>query len=190
MLDTVAASFSTSTEILGDTRVVYVTESKEARRLLKEMLKSSDWVAIDIETAPVKREAKRIADLEQAKATLTGTLKALRKIKTTPRAEIEAIEDSRARIEVELQHAKKAGLDPRRARIRLLQVYDGGGEVLVIDLDRTRASVLKLIEGVNIIAHNIPFELSFLERAVVAPGSLACTLQACRLTLGEHATKP
>jgi hypothetical protein len=27
-------------------------------------------------------------------------------------------------------------LDPRRARIRLLQVYDGGDRVLVIDLDK------------------------------------------------------
>ena len=50
--------------------------------------------------------------------------------------------------------------------------------VLVIDLDHTRAGVLKLIDGVNVIAHNIAFELAFLEQAGVALGEMQCTLQA------------
>jgi DNA polymerase-1 len=37
-------------------------------------------------------------------------------------------------------------------------------------------------------AHNAAFELSFLETAGVEPGEIHCTLQACRLTLGDHAT--
>jgi DNA polymerase I-like protein with 3'-5' exonuclease and polymerase domains len=41
---------------------------------------------------------------------------------------------------------------------------------------------------VSVIAHNMPFELSFLETAGVALGELHCTMQATRLTLGERAT--
>jgi DNA polymerase I len=70
----------------------------------------------------------------------------------------------------------------------LLQVYAGGDRVLVIDLDRIGAGILDLLEGARVIAHNIAFELAFLEAAGVALGELQCTLQAVRLVLGEHAT--
>jgi DNA polymerase I len=188
MLDSVAApAFSTTAEILDGVAVVYCAEAPQARRLLKAMLKGSEWVAIDIETAPVKKVAKRLDDLAHARAELGGALKAMKRLKVPP-AEIAALEDARAKVDDEIKRAKKAGLDPRRARIRLLQVYDGGDEVLVADLDHTRAGVLKLLEGVNIIAHNAAFELAFLEYAGVALGAIHCTAQACRLTLGEHAS--
>ena len=70
----------------------------------------------------------------------------------------------------------------------LLQVYAGGDRVLIIDLDRIGAGILDLLEGARVIAHNIAFELAFLEEAGVALGELQCTLQAVRLVLGEHAT--
>ena len=60
--------------------------------------------------------------------------------------------------------------------------------VLVIDLDRAGANVLGLLDGVSVIAHNMAFELAFIETAGVALGQLHCTAQACRLMLGEHAT--
>ena len=66
-----------------------------------------------------------------------------------------------------------------------MQVYDGGERVLVVDLDRTGAGVLGLLEGVSVIAHNMSFEIAFLELAGVALGSVHCTQQACRLMLGE-----
>ena len=188
MLDAVATTpFSTASEVLGDVCVVYCAEAPQARQLLKAMLKVTEWVAIDIETAPIKKVAKRRDELAHARVELTGALKALKRLKTAP-AEIAALEDTRVKIDDEIKRAKKAGLDPRRARIRLLQVYDGGDRVLVIDLDHTRAGVLKLLEGVNIIAHNAAFELAFLEYAGVAVGGIHCTLQATRLTLGEHAS--
>ena len=186
MLDQAAPPFSTPAEILAGVDVVYVAEAPQARRLLKAMLKESAWAAIDIETAPVKKVAKRIGDLATARAELAGALKAMRRLKATE--EIAGVENARARVDDQLKYALKAGLDPRRARIRLLQVYAGGDEVLVIDLDHTRAGVLKLLDGVNIIAHNAAFELAFLEHAGVAVGEIHCTLQACRLTLGEHAS--
>jgi DNA polymerase I len=183
MLDTPGAPLSTTEEILGGVRVVYLTEAKEARQRLKAMLASTDWVAIDVETAPLKPIAKAIGNLNHAKAELKGTRAALKKVRTP--AEAIAMFDAEAeRIDKELKFAAKAGLDPRRARIRLLQVYDGGDECLVIDLDKTHRGLLKLIDGAKVISHNAAFELSFLEHVGVTVGSILCTLQATRLELG------
>jgi DNA (cytosine-5)-methyltransferase 1 len=169
---------------LAGVEVVYCAEEPQARRLLGEML-AADWVAIDIETAPNKTELDRLAELKRAKAEMAGQLKAARKLKA--RAEIAAHAAARKRLTVEIKYAQAAGLDPHRARIRLLQVYDGGDRVLVIDLDRIGAGILDLLEGARVIAHNAAFELAFLEHAGVALGEIHCTLQATRLTLGEHA---
>jgi DNA polymerase I len=179
-----SAVVSTTAEALAGVRVVYCAEAPQACRLLKEMVKAG-WVAIDIETAPNKPEVERPANLTQASAETTGALKALRKLKA-PAVEVEALATVRKRIATELRYAATAGLDPRRARIRLLQVYDGGDCVRVIDLDKTGPRVLALLDGVGVIAHNMAFDLAFLEKANVAPAQIQCTMQAARLTLGER----
>ena len=173
--------------VLAGVEVIYCAEEVQARRLLAEMLAATDWVAIDIETAPNKTELDRLAELIQTQAEAAGRLKAARKLKA-PAADIAALAVARKRLTAEIKYAKTASLDPHRARIRLLQVYDGGDRVLVIDLDRTGAGVLDLIDGVSVIAHNVAFELAFLEAVGVALGGMQCTLQAVRLALGEHAT--
>jgi DNA polymerase I len=175
-----------TTAALAGVRVVYCAEEAQARRLLAEMVKVG-WVAIDIETAPNKEEVNRLARLMQARAETAGALKARSKLKA-PLAEIAALAAASKRLAVEIRYAQTAGLDPHRARIRLLQVYAGGDCALVIDLDYAGAGVLDLLDGVNVIAHNVAFELAFLEKAGVALGELQCTLQAIRLTLGEKAT--
>ena len=150
---------------------------------------AADWVAIDIETAPNKTELDRLAELMRAKAETAGRLKAARKLKA-PAAEIAAHAAAQKRLAVGIKYAQTAGLDPHRARIRLLQVYAGGDRVLVIDLDRTGAGVLDLLDGVSVIAHNIAFELAFLEAAGVALGELQCTLQAVRLDARRTRDQP
>ena len=152
---------------LAGVEVVYCAEEAQARRLLGEMLGAADRVAIDIETAPNKTEAERLAGLLQRKAEEAGQLKAARKLKVSA-AELATLATAGKRLTAEIRYAKTASLDPHRARIRLLQVYAGGDRVLVIDLDRTGVGVLDLIDGVNVIAHNIAFELAFLEAAGVA----------------------
>ena len=119
------------------------------------------------------------------RAETAGALKALRKLKA-PAGDVSPLAAASNRLAVEIRYAQAAGLDPRRARIRLLQVYDGGDCVLVIDLDKTRAGVLAFLDGVGVIAHNMAFELAFLEKANVAPAQIQCTMQAARLTLGER----
>ena len=111
----------------------------------------------------------------------------MRRLKA-PAAEIEAIKAERKRLKVRIKIAGQAGLDPRRARIRLVQAYAGGREVLVIDLDRTGVGVLAALEGADVVCHNAGFEMSFLEHADIALGRVDCTLQAARLTLGEKQT--
>ena len=177
---------SDTTAALAGVRVVYSAEEAQARRLLAEMV-AYGWVAIDIETAPNKTEVERLTGLLRARAETAGALKAARKLKA-PSAEIAALAAASKRLAVEIRYAQTAGLDPHRARVRLLQVYAGGDCALVIDLDHTGPGVLDLLDGVSVIAHNMPFELSFLEAAGVALGELHCTLQATRLTLGERAT--
>ena len=180
-----AASTGTA-PVLAGISVVYCAEEVQARRLLGEML-AADWVAIDIETAPNKTELDRLAELMRTQAEAAGRLKAARKLKA-PAAEIATRVAAGKRLTAEIRYARTAGLDPRRAHIRLLQVYAGGDRVLVIDLDRIGAGVLDLLDGTRVIAHNIAFELAFLEAANVALGGMQCTLQAVRLVLGEHAT--
>jgi DNA polymerase I len=177
---------SGTTAALAGVRVVYCAEEPQARRLLTEMVKAGP-VAIDIETAPNRTEVDRLAKLMQARAETVGKLKALRKLKA-PRNETATLAAASKRLAVEIRYARAAGLDPHCARIRLLQVYAGGDCALVIDLDYVGAGVLDLLDGVSVIAHNVAFELAFLEKAGVALGELQCTLQATRLTLGENAT--
>jgi len=121
----------------------------------------------------------------RARAETVGELRALRKLKA-PAPEIAALLAEGKLLAAAIKYAKAAGLDPRRAYIRLLQVYDGGDHVLVIDLYRTGTGVLDLLEDVSVIAHNMAFEMAFLEHAGIALGAVHCTAQACRLTLGEN----
>jgi DNA polymerase I len=184
VLDAVAADPTAAA--LAGVAVVYCAEEAQARRLLGALCGAAAWVALDIETAPNKAEVDRLSGLLPRNAAEAGHLKAARKLKASA-AEIATLAAAGKRLAAEIKYAKTAALDPHRARIRLLQVYDGGDRVLVIDLDRTGGGVLALLDGVNVIGHNIAFELAFLEAAGVALGQIQCTMQATRLTLGEHA---
>ena len=184
MLDNTTLAKNTTAALAGVT-VSYFVDEVEARQRLSDMVRAGGPVAIDIETAPHVAEVEKLAGLIRTKEIASGKLRALRKLKA-PAPEIAALVAEEKQLAAAIKYAKSAGLDPRRARIRLLQVYDGGDRVLVIDLDR--ASVLDLLEGVSVIAHNMAFEMAFLETAGIALGAVHCTLQACRLLLGEHAT--
>ena len=185
MLDSTPAPADTTAALTGLT-VSCLVDAANARQHLSDMVGAGGPVAIDIETAPRQAEVDRLAGLLRARAETVGALKALRKLKA-PAPEIAALLTEGKQLAAAIKYAKGAGLDPRRAHIRLLQVYDGGDRVLVIDLYRTGTGVLDLLEGVSVIAHNVAFEMAFLELAGVALGPVHCSAQACRLTLGEHA---
>ena len=186
MLDHTTQPENTTAALTGLT-VSYIVDEAEARQRLGAMVGASAPVAIDIETAPHVAHVEKLSGLIKDREVALGKLRALRRLKAAAH-EIAALVAEGKQLAAAIKYAKTAGLDPRRARIRLLQVYDGGDRVLVIDLDRTGAGVLELLDGVSVIAHNMAFELAFIETAGVALGQLHCTAQACRLMLGEHAT--
>jgi DNA polymerase I len=184
MLDN--TTLSCASTLMSGIAIDYCVEGAKARRLLKPMV-AAGQIALDIETAPNKAETDRLAGLIQARAATAGKLKALCKLKA-PADEITDLVAERNKLGAQIKLTEKAGLDPRKARIRLLQVYDGGARVLVIDLDRTGTGVLETLNDSSVICHNAAFEMSFLEPAGVAFREVHCTLQATRLTLGERLT--
>ena len=71
----------------------------------------------------------------------------------------------------------KAGLDPWRSAIRLVQVYPGGATCYVFDVATLGLSPLReLLQARAFIAHNAVFELKFLLHGGAAPARLGCTL--------------
>ena len=99
-------------------------------------------VAIDLETAPRPAEAARLRQLRDATAKCKGTLAGLLKAKADP-DRIAEQKDLLRKAQAALDYAGKAGLDPHRADIRLLQLYGGGRRVAVIDLFRTGPAILQ-----------------------------------------------
>ena len=71
----------------------------------------------------------------------------------------------------------KAGLDPWRSLIRLVQVYPGGPTCYVFDIAALGLSPLReLLQARAFVAHNAVFELKFLLHHGAAPARLGCTL--------------
>lgn len=72
---------------------------------------------------------------------------------------------------------RKAGLDPWRSRIRLVQVFPGGGTCYVFDVAALGLSPLMgLLNTRSLVAHNAVFEWKHLLHQGAAPARLGCTL--------------
>ena len=84
--------------------------------------------------------------------------------------------------------AGQAALDPHRSSIRLVQALAMAGATRSISSTSPAParSALRLLDGLNIVAHNAQFELKHLEHAGVELGEIHCTMQAARLLLGER----
>jgi DNA polymerase-1 len=68
----------------------------------------------------------------------------------------------------------RAGLCPHRARIRLVQVWDGGPTAYAFDLDKVPLAALAGLWTKKLVAFNATFELKFLLAAGVEPTALGC----------------
>ena len=159
-----------------------ITES-EAHRAIDEIVADAagGLIALDTETAPAPIWVERLAALRNDLAAVKGKHKAATKLRTST-AQLKA---EAKRLSVAIAYCKTAGLDPHRARIRLLQLYGGGRRVAVIDLDRAGRAVLRRLRTMRVVVYNAMFDLAFLEAASVMPRETHCAMQAVRLTLGS-----
>ena len=164
----------------------YCVTVDDANRAIDEVIRDAQGgaVAVDIETAPIPEEVARLDTLRRRLAVAKGEHAAWNKT-GAPTSQIAAKKAEITALAAQAAYADRAALDPHRARIRLLQLYGGGRRVAVIDLFRTGGGILQRLNDMVLVAHNAAFELSFLEHHGITPAEMHCTMQACRLTLGE-----
>lgn len=160
-------------DALGVTAVVPTT-AEEARALLGELITDSQkitpstvqkrggvWLGFDIETAALPgEEARPVVHLR-----LRDGLPAANQPK----------------------FKGKAGLDPHRSRIRLLQLYGGGERCLVLDTSQVPIdAVAEAFRSCTLVIHNAGFELRFLTEVGIELARFEDTIQAAGLLLGVH----
>ena len=116
-----------------------------------------------------------IRDPESAQRALTAMLDRNPKLLGI---DIETMADSAWRLD------SKAGLDPLKSSIRLIQIADRE-TVLVFDMLHIPAELLSPAMDRPLIAHNAIFEYRFLTRAGLKPAMLHCSLLMARVATGK-----
>ena len=167
--------------------VAYCVTADEAASAVEAVMRDARGrsIGLDIETAAHPAERARLKALTLSLEAAKGKLAALKKAKV-PAADIQAAAKQTKALEACRKMAGQAALDPHRSSIRLVQLYGGGDKVYVVDIGRAGQDALRLLDGLNIVAHNAQFELKHLEHAGVELGEIHCTMQAARLLLGER----
>jgi DNA polymerase-1 len=169
---------------------VYCVTADEAAGAVEAVVRDAAvWpIGLDIETAANPAEQARLKALTLSLAAAKGKLAALKRAKA-PAGEILAAAKQAKALGACWKMSGQAALDPHRSSIRLVQIYGGGDKVYVIDIARTGQDALKLLDGLDIVSHNVQFELKHLEHAGIELGEIHCTMQAARLLLGERRMK-
>jgi DNA polymerase-1 len=167
--------------------ISYCVTAAEAATAIKAAVRAAGgWpVGLDIETFAHPAEQTRLKDLTLSLADAKGKLAALKKARA-PAADIMIASKQTKALAACCKMAGQAALDPHRSSIRLVQLYGGGDKVYVLDIVRAGQPALRLLDGLDAVAHNAQFELKHLEHAGVELGAVHCTMQAARLLLGAR----
>ena len=184
-MQTPSCKLAPASALLNGVTVVYCVDAAKARRLLGGMV-ASGQVALDIERRRIPSEVERCALLTAERDSLAGKLKAWRKLKA-PADQIAVLVSERKKLDVQIKHAMRAGLDPRRSRIRLCQAYDGGGQVLVM-ISTAPASASSCARRRERHLSQRQFRDVIFRTCRHCARRSDCTMQACRLTLGDKLT--
>ncbi len=83
------------------------------------------------------------------------------------------------------KHDPKAGLDPYKGAIRLIQIADKSGSVHVFDMATLTPAVIKPLLGIPCISHNAGFEYRLLKQVGIIPEKLHCSYLLSRLIEGN-----
>src|SRR5512132_3870492 len=149
-----------SLEVLStlDIELVYCTDDVTAESVVAEIVADAGAgpIAIDIETTARPEYANPVP----LRLTVRG-----RPMKVQPKPN------------------DRVGLDPHRSEPRLVQLYDGGDRVAVLDMRSVSWSVLAPLWERPLVSHNAMFELAFLAKRGIYPRA-QCTMQAAGLLLG------
>lgn len=86
----------------------------------------------------------------------------------------------------EYRRDSKAGLDPYRSAIRLVQVFPGGAECFVFDVGTLGLSCLEPLWGRAMVAHNATFELKHLLHGGATPQRLGCSMLMANALRGDR----
>jgi DNA polymerase I len=173
--------------------LVYCQTYAEAEASIREMVADAEGkpVALDLETCPVQFERERLAALLEERKAVNAAAIAFRKAAKkagAPQPEIDAYtEEADAQLKIldaRIDYAESAGLDPNRSEIRTLQVYGGKARAAIIDIAKTGAEALGLLQGASAVIHGSTFDLAFLGHRGVNLGKVHDTQQAARLTIG------
>jgi hypothetical protein len=191
--DTIAETTPTATPLLSRLvlpPIVYCVTTDKATAAVEAVVRDARNrpIGLDIETAAHSVEQARLKALTLSLAAAKGKLSALRRVKASA-ADIKTAAQEAKALDACRKMAGQAALDPCRSSIRLMQIYGGGNKVYVIDIARAGRGALRLLDGLNVVAHNAQFELKHLEHAGVELGEIHCTMQAARLLLGEQRMK-
>jgi len=80
----------------------------------------------------------------------------------------------------------KAGLDPFKSEIRLIQIFNPIGICTVFDLRKVPLALIKpVLESRETVAHNAMFEMKHLRHAGINPLRMHCTLLMARVASGQ-----
>ena len=130
----------------------------------------------------------RLKTSRQRAALQAGRTAATLEVVETAAADLAEAKAQKTALTKAAEHAARAGLDPHRSKISLVQIYAGGGRVAVIDMRRVAVAVLAPLWEQLLVAHNAAFELGHLAAHGIEPIEMHCTLQAVRLLNGPDAT--
>jgi DNA polymerase-1 len=132
-------------------------------------------------------EVRYLEDVTQAQAAVTHLLESTKGISRYPGSAggMWGVDIETAPLP-QFRNDPRAGLDPYKAEIRLIQIFDPVGNCYVFNLRKIPLALIKpLLESRETVAHNAIFEMRHLRHAGIKPLRMHCTLLMARVVSGQ-----
>ena len=168
-----------------DVMVALIENDADAKVAVAQLVVEADGapIGLDIETEPEPGQVEAAHAAAVAAEAARNREKAY-KMAGDPRAMDAHLEHKQARERARFH--SRAGFDPTRSRIRLVQAWGGRGEAFVFDMREVSMVTLAPLWSRRLAIHNAQFELKHLMHAGVELERAGCTMQMAGLMLGTH----